>query len=200
MNRQRRKIKQKRQLERTGTERLEKETRKLVSKANARLDSLQRRYKSGTYASKKLANRLNTTQLKAWSKGGKIKIKKNATKTQLTAINKAVNQFLKSSTSTKKGISMFKKSQIENIKLRRSIEDEDFTEEDAENFFDMFGDNDFDYFSSKIGASTLQEIIYDSIKNDDSEDDFISRLNLYIETNDLDIKEKAISLYSKYVL
>lgn len=200
MNRQRRKVKQKRQLERTGSERLEKETRKLASKANARLDSLQRRYKSGTYASKKLANRLNTTQLNAWSKGGKIKIKKNATKTQLTAINKAVNQFLNSTTSTKKGISQFKKAQIENIKLRRSIEDEDFTEEDAESFFDMFGDNDFDYFSSKIGASTLQEIIYDSIKSDDSEDDFVSRLNLYIETNDLDIKEKAKSLYSKYVL
>lgn len=200
MNRQRRKIKQKRQLERTGNERLEKETRKLVSKANARLDSLQRRYKSGTYASKKLANRLNTTQLKAWSKGGKIKIKKNATKTQLTAINKAVNQFLKSSTSTKKGISMFRKSQIESIKLRRSIDDKDFTEEDAEDFFDMFGDNDFDFFASKIGASTLQEIIYDAIKNDDSEDDFISRLELYIEINDLDIREKAIRLYNKYVL
>lgn len=200
MNRQRRKVKQRRQLERTGNERLEKETRKLVSKANARLDSLQRRYKSGTYASKKLANRLNTTQLKAWSKGGKIKIKKNATKTQLTAINKAVNQFLKSSTSTKKGISMFRKSQIESIKLRRSIEDEDFTEEDAEDFFDMFGDNDFDFFASKIGPSTLQEIIYDAIRNNDSEDDFISRLELYIEINDLDIREKAIRLYNKYVL
>lgn len=200
MNRQRRKVKQRRQLERTGNERLEKETRKLVSKANARLDSLQRRYKSGTYASKKLANRLNTTQLKAWTKGGKIKIKKNATKTQLTAINKAVNQFLKSATSTKKGISHFKKVQIKNIKLRRSIEDKDFTEEDAEDFFDMFGDNDFDFFASKIGASTLQEIIYDAIKNNDSEDDFISRLELYIEINDLDIREKAIRLYNKYVL
>lgn len=64
----------------------------------------------------------------------------------------------------------------------------------------MFGDNDFAYFADKIGASTLQEIIYDAIKNDDSEDDFISRLELYIEINDLDIREKAIRLYNKYVL
>ena len=200
MNRQRRKIKSKRQLKKTSNERLERETRKLVSKANARLDSLQRRYKSGTYASKKLANRLDTSQLKAWSKSGKIKIRKNATKTQLLAINKATTQFLNSKTSTKKGISHFKKEQIENIKLRRSIDDEDFTEEDAEDFFDMFGDNDFDFFASKIGASTLQEIIYDAIREGDSEDDFISRLELYIEINDLDIREKAIRLYNKYVM
>ena len=178
---------------------LEKETRKLVSKANARLDSLQRRYKSGTWASKKLANRLSSNKLNMWSKKGKIKTGKNLTKTQLIGLNKAINQFLNSQTSTKKGISTWKKNQVESIKLNRS-DDPDFTEEDAEDFFEMFGDNDFDFFASKIGASALQEIIYDAMRENDSEDEFVARLSLYIEINDLDIREKAIRLYEKYVL
>lgn len=178
---------------------LEKETRKLVSKANARLDSLQRRYKSGTWASKKLANRLSSNKLNMWTKKGKIKTGKNLTKTQLIGLNKAINQFLNSQTSTKKGISSWKKNQVESIKLNRS-DDPDFTEEDAEDFFEMFGDNDFDFFASKIGASALQEIIYDAMRENDSEDEFVARLSLYIEINDLDIREKAIRLYEKYVL
>ena len=178
---------------------LEKETRKLVSKANARLDSLQRRYKSGTWASKKLANRLSSNKLNMWTKKGKIKTGKNLTKAQLIGLNKAINQFLNSQTSTKKGISTWKKNQVESIKLNRS-DDPDFTEEDAEDFFEMFGDNDFDFFASKIGASTLQEIIYDAMRENDSEDEFVARLSLYIEINDLDIREKAIRLYEKYVL
>lgn len=181
------------------TDRLEKETRKLVSKANARLDSLQRRYRTGTWASKKLANRLSSNKLNMWTKKGKIKTGKNLTKAQLIGLNKAINQFLNSQTSTKKGISTWKKNQVESIKLNRS-DDPDFTEEDAEDFFEMFGDNDFDFFASKIGASTLQEIIYDAMRENDSEDEFVARLSLYIEINDLDIREKAIRLYEKYVL
>ena len=181
------------------SQKLERETRKLVSKANARLDSLQRRYKSGTWASKKLANRLSSNKFNMWSKKGKIKTGKNLTKTQLIGLNKAINQFLNSQTSTKKGISAWKKNQVESIKLNRS-DDPDFTEEDAEDFFEMFGDNDFDFFASKIGASALQEIIYDAMRENDSEDEFVARLSLYIEINDLDIREKAIRLYEKYVL
>lgn len=181
------------------SDKLEKETRKLVNKANARLDSLRRRYRSGTWASKKLANRLTSNKFKMWTKQGKIRLGKNLTKFQLIGLNKAVSQFLESKTSTKKGIEDVKRKQIESIRLRRSIEDEDFTEEDAEDFFDMFGDNDFGYFAEKIGASKLQEIIYDAIRANDDEDDFLSRLELYIELNDLEIREKAIRLYNKYV-
>ena len=178
---------------------LERETRKLVSKVNARLDSLQRRYKSGTWASKKLANRLSSNKINMWSKQGKIKLGKNPTKVQMIGLNKAINQFLRSQTSTKRGIQKVKRKQIESIRLRRSVEDKEFTEEDAEDFYDMFGDNDFAYFADKIGASKLQEIVYDAIRANDSEDNFLDRLALYIELNDLDIREKAIRLYNKYV-
>lgn len=181
------------------TDNLEKETRKLVNKANARLDSLQRRYKSGTWATKKLANRLSSNKMKMWSRSGKIKIGKNPTRQQLLAVNKAATQFLNSQTSTKKGIADVKRKQIAAIKKRRNIEDEYFTEQDAEDFYEMFGESDFRYFADKIGDSLLQQIIYDAIRENDSEDDFIDRLSQYIEINDLDIREKAIRLYNKYV-
>ena len=181
---------------------LEKDTRKLVSKANARLDSLMRRYKKGTWASKKLANRLSSNKLNVWTRSGKIKLKKNMNKTQLIAVNKAVNQFLNSQTSTKKGISKVKKKTIE--KLRETLSDDvrEMSYEDAEKFYEMFGEDNFQSVAEKIGASALQAVIEDAIEEDDSSSDFIKRLQMYggIEMNDEDMRTNAKNLYEKYVL
>ena len=181
---------------------LEKETRKLVSKANARLDSLQRRYRSGTWATKKLANRLSSNKMKMWSKQGKIKLGKNPNKQQLLAVNKAVNQFLKSQTSTKRGISRTRQKTIESLRGTLSTEDNEMSYEDAEKFYEMFGEDNFSNIADKIGASALQAVIEDAIEESDSENDFIKRLETYagLSMNDLDIRESANSLYMKYVL
>lgn len=184
------------------TQRLERETRKLVSKANARLDSLQRRYKSGTWASKKLANRLSSNKMKMWSKSGKIKIGKNPTRSQLIALNKATSQFLNSATSTKKGIKTTREKTIESLRGTLSSEDEEMSFEDAEKFYEMFGEDSFSSVADKIGASALQAVIEDAIEEGDSQNDFIKRLELYggIEMNDLDIRSSANILYEKYIL
>ena len=183
------------------TDRLERETRKLVSKANARLDSLQRRYKSGTWASKKLANRLSSTKMKMWSKG-KIKLGKNPTKQQMIAVNKAATQFLQSQTSTKKGISRTRQKTIESLRGTLSSEDKEMSYEDAEKFYEMFGDNSFSNIADKIGASALQAVIEDAIEENDSSNDFIKRIETYagLSMNDLDIRESANVLFEKYVL
>lgn len=184
------------------TDRLEKETRKLVSKANARLDSLQRRYKSGTFASKKLANRLSSNKMKMWSKQGKIKLGKKPNRQQLLAVNKAVNQFLKSQTSTKKGISKTIQKTIESLRSRLSTEDKEMSYEDASKFYEMFGEDNFSNIADKIGASALQAVIEDAIEENDSSSDFIKRIETYagLSMNDLDIRESANVLYEKYVL
>ncbi|MEE0137737.1 hypothetical protein [Fusobacterium ulcerans] len=184
------------------TDRLERETRKLVSKANARLDSLQRRYKSGTWASKKLANRLSANKMKMWSKSGKIKIGKSLTKSQMVGLNKAINQFLLSATSTKKGIKSVREKTIESLRGTLSDDIEEMSYEDAEKFYEMFGNNDFQTLADKIGSSALQACIEDAIESGDSEEDFIKRLEWYggVSMNDLDIREAAQRLYEKYVL
>ena len=184
------------------TQQLERQTRKLVSKANARLDSLQRRYKSGTWASKKLANRLSSNKMNMWTKKGKIKIGKNPNRQQLLAINKAVNQFLKSVTSTKKGISKTRLKTIESLRGILSTEDKEMSYEDAETFYTMFGDNDFAFVRDFVPASTLQAVIEDAIEESDSENSFIKRLEDYSDVafNDLDLRDRAKNLYEKYVL
>ena len=183
------------------SQRLEKETRKLVSKANARLDSLQRRYKSGTFASKKLANRLSSNRMKMWNKG-KIKLSKNPSKQQLLAVNKAATQFLKSQTSTKKGISKTIQKTIESLRSSLSTEDKEMSYEDASKFYEMFGEDNFSNIADKIGASSLQAVIEDAIEESDSENDFIKRIETYagLSMNDLDLRESAKVLFEKYVL
>ena len=183
------------------SQRLERETRKLVSKANARLDSLQRRYKSGTWASKKLANRLSSNKMKMWSKG-KIKLGKNPTKQQLVAVNKAASQFLQSQTSTKKGISKTRQKTIESLRGTLSTEDNEMSYEDAEKFYEMFGEDNISNIADKIGASALQAVIEDAIEENDSPNDFMKRLETYagLSMNDLDLRESAKVLFEKYVL
>ena len=65
----------------------------------------------------------------------------------------------------------------------------------------MFGDNDFDDLTEKIGASALQDAIEDAIEANDSEDMFLRRLEWYggVEMQDLDLREKTIRVYNKYV-
>lgn len=184
------------------TDRLEKETRKLVSKANARLDSLQRRYKSGTWASKKLANRLSSNKMNMWSKQGKIKLGKNPTKAQMIGLNKAINQFLSSATSTKKGIKSVRQKTIESLRGTLSSEDNEMSFEDVEKFYEMFGEDNFSNIADKIGASALQAVIEDAIEENDSSNDFMKRLETYagLSMNDLDLRESAKVLFEKYVL
>lgn len=181
---------------------LERETRKLVSKANARLDSLQRRYRSGTWASKKLANRLGSNKMKMWTRKGKVKIGKNPTKSQLIALNKAITQFLNSQTSTKKGIRATREKTIESLRGTLSTDVEEMSYDDAEKFYEMFGNNDFQTIADKIGSSALQACIEDAIENGDSESDFAKRLEWYggVGMNDLDMRDAANRLYEKYVL
>ena len=180
---------------------LERDTRKLVSKANARLDSLQRRYKSGTWATKKLINRLTSNKMRMWSKG-KIKIRKNTTKQQLIALNKAIVQFLNSATSTKKGIKSTREKTIETLRGTLSTDVEEMSYEDAEKFYEMFGESDFQSIADKIGASALQACIEDAIESGDDHDDFIKRLEWYggLSMNDVDLCSTAKRLYEKYVL
>lgn len=179
---------------------LYKETLKQVRETNARLSSLQRKYKSGTWASKKLMNRLDSSALKAWTKGGKVKISPSMSKTKLAAIHKATTQFLESKTSTKRGIKSVKAKTIESLKESLSLEGKKVSDKDAEIMYDMLGNNDFDDIASQIDASALWSFIDYAKEKSQSENQFISLLSKYGMSNDSDMREKAQRLYQKYVL
>lgn len=187
----------------TATQReLYNENLKLASQVNRRLKGLKNAGYRGTWASKKLINRLDNDVLKGWTKseGGKVKIQKNLTETQMRSVQKSMKQFLKSKTSKVSGIKKTRAATIDSIRSTLSEDQKNrVSQEDAEFYYDMLGDNDFDFFADKIGASTLWSLIDDAIEQNDSESGWLNRLDLYIELNDLDVKEKARRIYDKYV-
>lgn len=179
---------------------LYRENLQLVSEVNRRLKGLKNEGYSGTWASKKLINRIDTEVLDSWQKG-KAKARKDLTATQMMAVNKAMRQFLASKTSKARGIRETREKTIKS--LQRTLSDDKHklltNEEDAEFFYEMFSDSDHSFFAEKIGASELDIIIKESIDAKDSEDDWIKRLGLYTKIQDEDIKQRAINLYEKYI-
>lgn len=186
-------------------ERLYKQTLKNTQKVNERIRSLNRRYKKGTWSVKRLINRLDTNILSVW-KNGRIELNKNLTKTQLIAINKATNQFLESKTSTKSGIKEVSNNVKESLKERLSDDIKELTNEEVDFMYDMLGDNDFSYFNKDredtnfIGASELWIVIDEAINKGDDENTFLNRMNVFVNVNDEDIRNKAINIYNKYVV
>lgn len=178
------------------------DTRKLVSDANRRLKGLNQAGYKGTWASKKLSERLDTRVLNAWTKQGKIKIDKTLTNTQLKAIQKATQQFMTSQTSKVSGIKKVKESTLDSLRATLS-KDIELDEMDVESAYEMLSNKDFDYFNNadRVGASTMWALIEDAKEYDQSEDTFISRLlNMYDSSNDLDAIERAKRLYDRYIL
>ena len=178
------------------------DTRKLVSDANRRLKGLNQAGYKGTWASKKLADRLDTKILNAWTKQGKIKVNKILTNTQLKAIQKATQQFMTSQTSKVSGIKKVKESTLDSLRATLS-KDIELDEMDVETAYEMLSNKDFDYFNNadRVGASTMWALIEDAKEYDQSEDTFISRLlNMYDSSNDLDAIERAKRLYDRYIL
>ena len=178
------------------------DTRKLVSDANRRLKGLNQAGYKGTWASKKLAERLDTKILNAWTKQGKIKVNKILTNTQLKAIQKATQQFMTSQTSKVSGIKKVKESTLDSLRATLS-KDIELDEMDVETAYEMLSNKDFDYFNNadRVGASTMWALIEDAKEYDQSEDTFISRLlNMYDSSNDLDAIERAKRLYDRYIL
>lgn len=178
------------------------ETRALVDKANRRLKGLESAGYKGTWASKKLANRLDTKVLNAMDKKGRIKVNKNLTNTQLLSVQKATKQFLTSATSRPSGIKSVREKTIDSLRATLS-KDVNLSDIDVESAYDMLSDKDFDYFNKddRIGASTMWALIEDAIEYEQTESTFIQNLlNIMDFSNDMDAVNKAKRLYDKYVL
>ena len=173
-----------------------------VKETNRRLRALDRKGFYNSFSSKKLFDRLggriNALQ-KINNKVVGINIRKNMNITELTAIQKATNNFLASATSTpfktKQVIARTKESMFKTLKTK----DNSLTMEDVESYYEMLGDKDFDSFNEKIGASAMWAIIDDAISEGDNQNQFLKRLSNFITLNDVDLRKKAINLFNKYV-
>lgn len=192
---------------------LYRETMKQVKLVNERLNSLERRHESGTWASNKLKTRIKSNKTKGLMyKGKRIKLKPRMTKTNLTAVQKATRQFLESATSTNKGINKAKAETIKAIKDTLNLNKlgkKKLTESDVEKLYNMLNNKDLARFNDKskgkedefIGASALWSEIDRATKENISKETFIERLqNLREQDFSIDDKKAAERIFERYIL
>ena len=176
------------------------ELKKLSKRANQRIVRLEKEFGKDTWATKKLRDKLATEPLQAWTKTGRVKVNKSMTTTQMKATIKATQQFLNSKTSTKRGIKQVKKTTIKQLAKSLGTDDEDLTNEEAEALYDMLSDDYVTDILKYIPASNFWALIEDAKEAADSQESFISRISDYIEFgNDVDMRNKLIMIYEKYV-
>lgn len=175
---------------------------KQVQKVNARIKSLERKYTKGkgTWSVKLLRDRLDSQKYGAW-KNNRVKIDKNMTRTQLIGIQRATSQFLASKTSTKEGVNEVREQTKESLYKTLKLQDDELTMSDIDDFYAILGDSDARPFLKidSMGASALEVAITDAVSYNDSEEQFIERLETFMTIADSEIREKAKRLYKKYV-
>lgn len=177
------------------------ELKKLTNRANQRLVRLEREFGTNTWASKKLMNRLVADPLQAWTSKNRVRVNKSMNITQMRAILKAVNQFLNSKTSTKRGIKQIKKTTIKNIAISLGTDDEELTNEQAEVLYDMLSDDYVTDILRYIPASEFWSLIEEAKEMKDTEQSFINRIKTYIEFgNDVDMVDKLSVIYNNYIV
>lgn len=174
-----------------------------LKEVNKRLRRLNNKGYYGTFSSRKLFDRLggkvNALEKDASGKVTAVKLRKNMSMTDLTAVNKASKQFLESATSSTTRLQKVVRDTKDSIYKTLKIENDKLTMDDIETYYNMLEDKDFDYFNDKIGASAMWSLIDDSIEAEDNQNSFLKRISNYIDINDADVKKKAIALFNKYV-
>lgn len=175
---------------------------KQVQKVNQRLKSLEKQYTKGkgTWSVKLLKDKMDTNKIGAW-KNNRLTISKDMTRTQLIAVQRASSQFLASKTSTKKGINEVREETKESLYRTLKLQDDELTKEDIDDFYILLGDADARPFlkTDVMGGSALQIAISDAISYNDTEQQFLERMETFINIADSELREKARRLYKKYV-
>ena len=184
----------------TKRQKLYRETKLQVDKANKRLRNLERQGFQGTWASRRLLDKLNVKKikgkklLKRGKYGKKIQLSKDLNTTQLIAINQATKNFLQSKTSTSKGIKDTRESVIKSLQRTFGEFDDEVDYDMAEVLYNLFDDTDFEDITQYSNASIVWTDIIVFMKKDIGELDLIDRLIKYgnVDYNhDKDLRDKV---------
>lgn len=175
---------------------------KQAQKVNERIKSLERRFAKGkgTWSIKLLKDKMDTDKIGAW-KNNRLRVTKDMSRTQLIAVQKASTQFLKSKTSTKKGVEEVREETKKSLYKTLKLQDDELTMSDIDDFYTILGDEDAKPFlkTDVMGASALEIAISDAVSFNDSEQQFLERLETFMNIADVELREKAKRLYKKYV-
>ena len=175
----------------------EKKVEKAIQQTNKRIKSINKKYKGTTYtwSINKLKNKVGNK----FFKNNRIKLPKRIKPVELIKLYKDIESFLSDKQSTKSGIKEVreKAKQI----MKKDLFENDITDEEVDDYYSLLEDSDFTGFLDRdFGASEFWAVMDDAIKSNDSEDEFIERLEIMKDLSDENLRVKAERLYQKYVM
>lgn len=178
------------------TKRFERKVK--VAKGSKKITDYMR-VRKGTFASKKLIDRLETYYN---VKENRIRIPDKVSTPELRLIIRSTLNFLSSETSTISGVSDVE----ERVKNSISTITEEYPELDSgdvQTLYDFFEDPDFKDVSEQIPPSDLWVMLSDAKANDLDDEEFINRIKNYVFADnpsglDLDMKEKLERIYNRF--
>lgn len=182
------------------------ELRKKADSVNDMLKSLEKAGNLDSWASKILFNKLGGA-MNIINSNGRIdtsSINKKTYKTRLTFIEKSLNEFISSKTSTNKGIKEVINEQrnaiaekVNNLDFANSLSDDDI-----KNIYSVFNDEDYDILveSGQYTSEQLYTYITDAVSNELRANDFISYIKKQSEkAKDIEVQRNFRSIYKKYI-
>lgn len=176
--------------------------RQLVRKtgqANKRIRAIKIEFGSLGWAGENLKNKTELNLIKAWTSKG-IRVRKDMTMDQMKAVSKALDNFLKSKTSSVKGIRETMKKQQQGLRQTLQEQDIEITATESQTLYKFFEDKDFNYLTRFIPPSDLYALLQDAKENNDTEDQFVKRIEQYIIIGeDEDMRNSLRNIYNKYV-
>ncbi len=174
-------------------------TKNKIKEVNRRLNEIDKKYNLNRWSSNNLLSTLGITKLDIVQNNRLTHVSKRFDNIALHAINKSLDKFLRSMTSTLKGVKQAISNMKKGIKTLLSDEDmEELDDEDIEDYFYIVSDPDFQTLKDYAGGSELIQLAYSTKVYDLSEEDFIDHLSgLFTIENDLDMLDCAKRLYDK---
>ena len=180
--------------------------RSRFKKVNAMLRALKKEgYYDETVAVENIMNYLGSQAVDVGkTKAGYVSLKgiSGKTQTQFTAINKAINEFMKNRTSTVKGFEALYSERRQ--ELLNMFDDEDFinnlSDKDIRRIYSVFQSNEYQRNDKKFDSKTFFTLYTQAIDKKYDRARFIKEVNYYIDSGtDMDLKEDIVSIYDQYI-
>lgn len=138
------------------------------------------------------------------TKAGNISLRslKGKSMTQMTGIQKAIDQFIKNKTSSVKGMNeLYEERRSE---LERMFDDKDFVDQlsykDIKKIYSVFKSNEYKRNDRRFDSKSFFTLYTQAMDEKMSKDKFIKEMDYYIESGeDVDLKEDIIKIYDKYI-
>lgn len=176
-----------------------------IGLTNKRIKSISREFGGDIgWAGNILKNRTERNLVNTWkARGGKgIKINKNMSEEQLQATINSIDRFLKSQTSSIKGIKNVMKKQQDTLRRTFSRPDYEISKEESKTLYELFDDPNFRYATDieNINASTMFTLMVEAKAENWKEQKFQKQLeNIMTHTPDENMREKIKAIFDKWM-